>query len=146
MSTSLLSIPAPARQTVSGTGEFIITRSRSVSNLAITRCCKAWNQVFRANKAMGANPVSCYIRANEAYRATMPPLTDDKNIRNFIACTAFGMMTGPVDILLGPKLLYAAQVATSMYRSKSAQKNTASKSARKTKKPRAERLPRTKRA
>jgi hypothetical protein len=56
------------------------------------------------------------------------------------------MMTGPVDILLGPKLLYAAQVATSMCRSKSAQKNTKSKSTKKTKQPRAERLRRTKQA
>jgi hypothetical protein len=95
---------------------------------------------------MGTTPVACYIRANEAFRATMPPLTDDQNIQDFIACTAFGMMTGPVDILLGPKLLYAAQVATGIYRGKSAQKNTTSKSTKKAKKPRPERLPRKKRA
>jgi hypothetical protein len=33
---------------------------------------------------MGTNLVSCYIRANEAYRATMPPLSNDKNVKDFI--------------------------------------------------------------
>ncbi len=133
MSTSIPSVPAQ------------LLLNPGCVNSAIQRCCNVWNKTFTAHKRIGTNPVSCYVRANEAFRKTMPPLSSEKNIRDFIACTAFGMMAGPVDILLGPKLLYAAQVAIGTLGRKSPPKKATSKSACKTKNPRPERLRRAKR-
>jgi hypothetical protein len=41
----------------------------------------------------------------------MPDLSGYENIRDFIACTAHGMLNGAIDPIAGPKFLYAAQVA-----------------------------------
>ena len=41
----------------------------------------------------------------------MPDLAGFENIRDFIACTAHGMIIGAIDSIEGAKLLYAAQVA-----------------------------------
>jgi hypothetical protein len=41
----------------------------------------------------------------------MPPLTGSRNVRNFIACTAYGILLGAIDHKEASKLLDAAQVA-----------------------------------
>jgi hypothetical protein len=42
---------------------------------AVARCCQAWNRAFKSHLQGGANPVSVHLRANEAYRNAMPPLS-----------------------------------------------------------------------
>jgi hypothetical protein len=46
-----------------------------------------------------------------AYRDAMPSLDGYENVRDYIACVAHGMILGAIDIIEGPKLLYAAQIA-----------------------------------
>jgi hypothetical protein len=41
----------------------------------------------------------------------MPPLSGDENIRDFIACTAHGMLIDAISGTDAARLLYAAQVA-----------------------------------
>jgi hypothetical protein len=41
----------------------------------------------------------------------MPPLSGYRNICDFIACAAYGMLLGAIKDENGTKLLYAAQVA-----------------------------------
>ena len=78
---------------------------------AVERCCRAWNLTLEAALDEGINLVSSHLRANEAFRNAMPPLTTARNIRDFIACVAFGMMANTIDYAFAPKLLYAAQMA-----------------------------------
>jgi hypothetical protein len=49
--------------------------------------------------------------SGEAYRETMPPLVGARNIRDFIACVAHGMLLHVFEANEGSKLLYASQVA-----------------------------------
>jgi len=50
-------------------------------------------------------------KAGEAYRAALPPLSGDGNIRDFIACVAQGMVIGVFAPSEVSKLFYGAQVA-----------------------------------
>ena len=79
---------------------------------AVARCCKAWNRTYRAHRIGGTNPVSSLVRANEAYRAAMPPLSSPQNLCDFIACVAHGVTVLTVDILQAAPLLDAARAAT----------------------------------
>ena len=132
MSTSAPSIRAQAMECLTSADERLATNPAGMTP-ALMLCCEAWAKTLKHQRAIGTNPVSCYVRANEAYRAAMPPLNSAGNIQDFIACTAFGIMNGPIALLLAPKLLYAAQVATANLRH-SAPKSKRPKSASKTKK------------
>lgn len=114
---------------------------------AVARCCQAWNLTLEAASKKGINIVSCHLRANEAFRNAMPPLSSAKNIRDFIACTAFGMMANTIDYAFAPKLLYAAQMAHAAQRRATAGKHPASGKQAKAKKTRSSRgsAPRNKR-
>lgn len=79
---------------------------------ALTRCCEAWSHAQQTERANGTSGVACYLRANEAYRSAMPPLTTENHIRDFIACVAHGMMMRVFLPNVAAKLLYAAQVAS----------------------------------
>jgi hypothetical protein len=59
---------------------------------AVARCCKARNRAFKAHREVGTNPVSTSLRANEAYRNAMPPLSSPQNLYGFIACVAHGVV------------------------------------------------------
>jgi hypothetical protein len=83
---------------------------------AIDRCCQAWYKAFKNAQAKGTNPVSVRLRANEAYRYAMPPLTSTENIRDFVACVVHGMMVGAIIDELAARWLYAAQITTSMFK------------------------------
>jgi hypothetical protein len=83
---------------------------------AIDRCCQAWYKAFKNAQAKGTNPVSVRLRANEAYRYAMPPLTSDENVRDFVACVVHGMMVGAIIDELAARWLYAAQIARSMFK------------------------------
>jgi hypothetical protein len=87
---------------------------------AIRRCCQAWYSAFRAAQVANTNPVSVRMRANEAYRYAMPPLTSTENVRDFVACVVHGMMVGAIVDERGTRWLYAAQVAASAFRAMAA--------------------------
>ncbi len=98
--------------------------SPAFENAAVARCCNASTDAHDAALAAGKNRISAGLDAAAAYRKTMPPLSGQDNIRDFVACIAHGMLIG---ILLGPdcaRLLYAAQVAHSTLPSQSTRRNS----------------------
>jgi hypothetical protein len=68
--------------------------------------------------------------AARAYRNAMPPLVGSRNIRDFIACTAHGMLIGAIDGDDGSRLLHAARVASTAHKAHTRKKsNSAATSA-----------------
>jgi hypothetical protein len=93
--------------------------SPASANPAVARCCEAWSRLFHAELAQGENEAFAAYNAGKVYRNAMPPLSGYENIRDFIACTAHGMLLGAIQGDHGTKLLYAAQVALSTVRRQS---------------------------
>ena len=90
------------------------------TNPAIVLCCEAWSRGFQTEIKKSKNEVFASLTADNAYRNAMPPLSGRENIRDFIACTAHGMLIGAIQESKGSKLLYAAQVALASFRSEPA--------------------------
>ena len=88
------------------------TASSAVSaNPAVARCLNAWEPVYRKELAKSRFKKLAAREAAQLYRDAMPPLSGYENIRDFIACTARGVLIGAIDATEASKLLYAAQVA-----------------------------------
>ncbi|MGA3080711.1 MAG: hypothetical protein ABSD44_04925 [Terracidiphilus sp.] len=85
-------------------------------NTAIARCMNAWKTAYRAVIANGKSSCFAVREAAPAYRNAMPPLTEQENIGNFVACVARGMLIGAIEGKDGTRLLYAAQVALATVR------------------------------
>lgn len=83
----------------------------SPANPAVARCCDAFNRTHQRVLAAGNHPVIALLRAHEAFRQALPPLSNSRNIRDFITCIAYGMVTKLILEKSATKLLYAAQVA-----------------------------------
>jgi hypothetical protein len=83
-------------------------------NAAIDLCCDVWTQRYQAERAKGRGTVSSGIRANEAYRTAMPPLDNKTNIRDFIACTTYGIMIGVICLPTGALLIQSARAAANL--------------------------------
>ena len=96
------------------------------SNLAVVRCCEAYVLAYRAAKKLDKSNYTTTEEAQKAFRAAMPPLSGYDNIRDFIACTAHGILIGAIEVADSSKLLYAAQVALSTIRHQPAPKEQAS--------------------
>lgn len=94
----------------------------SVRNRAVQRCCEAWHRTYDTEIAGVRGIVSSAMRANEAFRTAMPPLTTSANIRDFIACTTYGLVTGAICHPAADRLFEAAKVAISLIRSQNAEK------------------------
>jgi len=92
---------------------------------AVARCCKAWNRAFKAHREGGTNPVSIYLRANEAYREAMPPLSSPQNLCDFIACVAHGVTVRAICDIQAAALLQAAGVASRAFKLVANTANTA---------------------
>jgi len=82
---------------------------------AIKRCCNAWKRSFDASmeelQGQQFADVLAAHTAGKAYCSAMPVLSGQENIRDFIACTAHGMLIGAIAPQSSGQLLYAAQVA-----------------------------------
>jgi hypothetical protein len=91
--------------------EIVEKPSPALSNPAIARCAKAWEDAYRARIENGGVRFEANDDAAHAYRAALPPLTNRDNCRDFIACVAHGMLLGAIPENNAGKLLYAAQVA-----------------------------------
>jgi broad specificity phosphatase PhoE len=89
-------------------------------NPAVAYCYSEWLRVYKAEKSKGEFWTDASKTASRAYREAMPSLSGQENIRNFVACVAHGMLISAIDGKVGTKLLYAAQVALSTIRGKSA--------------------------
>lgn len=81
------------------------------TNPAIARCCAAWQRRFNAEKEKGVGNIFAEGYAAASYRDAMPHLIDFEGIRDFIACTAHGILMGAIPQEQSGHLLYAAQVA-----------------------------------
>jgi len=91
---------------------------------ALRRCCAAWKRAFNAymeNTNLGYPPseIGASQSAGEAYRNAMPLLVGYEGARDFIACTAYGILVGAIPKEESGQLLYAAQVALSIAQSQS---------------------------
>jgi hypothetical protein len=80
-------------------------------NPVIANCFSIWQRVYKAEIAKGEHYSHAHRKASLAYRRAMPPLSGHENIRDFIACVAYGLLIGAIEEKSGSKLLYAAQVA-----------------------------------
>ncbi len=83
---------------------------------AVARCCKAWNRAFKAHTDAGTQPVWIPVRANEAYRSAMPPLSSPQNLSDFVACVAYGVAVRTILPFQAASLLDAARVAARVFK------------------------------
>ena len=100
-----------------------------VENPAVQRCIDAWNRRMEAEIAKRTSQYFLERLAAASYRAAMPDLTSPAHVRDFIACTARGVLLGAIDEKHSSKLLYAAQVASGAYRLEDRPQTKQSKSA-----------------
>jgi hypothetical protein len=110
MTETVQTIPAPSEANET---------SGVSANPAIAKCSRAWKNIYQKEIANGTYEGSAANRAGQAYRRLMPPLSGQENIRDFIACVAYGLLIGAIEEKCGAKLLYAAQVAHTTLRGQS---------------------------
>jgi hypothetical protein len=96
------------------------------TNPAVVHCCEAYSRARKAALAQGKGNIFAVIAGDQAYRNAMPQLSDYESIRDFIACTAHAIATDVIVGPLGPRLLYAAQVALSAVRCQPAPRKSVS--------------------
>ncbi len=87
------------------------------ANRAVARCCAAFDTARKVAIARGANRSLARKEAREAYRAAMPPLDGAQNIRDFVACIAYGMLILAISRSDADRLLEAAQNSQDTQRS-----------------------------
>jgi hypothetical protein len=92
------------------------TQALASRHPAIQRCLDAWLRAYKEERARGKDDLSSRWAASECYRAAMPELTSHASIRDFIACTAHGILIDAIEEKAASKLLYAAQVAVGALR------------------------------
>lgn len=80
-------------------------------NAAVLRCCEAAERARQDVLSGRDRNNSTHTAAHEAFAKAMPPLRGAGNIRDFIACVAYGMLINYFLESTGAKLLYAAQIA-----------------------------------
>jgi hypothetical protein len=94
---------------------------------AIGRCCKAWYRAYEKAAEQGRGELSCGIRANQAYRAAMPPLTCAENVPDFVACVTHGLVMGTIVDTIATRLVHAAQVVSRSCKASSCRSQAASR-------------------
>jgi len=98
----------------------------AAANPAVARCVQAYNQAYDAVICKKDKESRDARYAGQfAYRQSLPPLVGRRNIRDFTACVAHGMLLKVIDPAEGARILYAAQVASTnrASRSQKTQKN-----------------------
>jgi Asp-tRNA(Asn)/Glu-tRNA(Gln) amidotransferase C subunit len=84
----------------------------TLSNAAVAHCDQASKHAYKAARAAKKDQYASKTLADEAYLKAMPMLDSYQNIRDFIACTTYAMLTRILLQDTATKLLYAAQVAS----------------------------------
>jgi hypothetical protein len=92
---------------------------KSPRNPAVARCIAAHNKALEAAKERKLGAYDAHKTAQHAYREAFPPLIGRKNIREFIACVGYAMLTEVVTSSEGARLLYAARVASQVHDNRS---------------------------
>jgi hypothetical protein len=82
-----------------------------LTNSAVAVCYCAWIRAREAVEKEGQGEYFQDKAGSRAYRRAMPSLSGAADIRDFIACTAHGILIEAIDPPEGARLLYAAQVA-----------------------------------
>jgi hypothetical protein len=90
------------------------------ANPAVEICSRAYARAYKAAKKEHDSRLYAEDQAERAFRKALPALSGHKNIRDFIACVAYGMLLKAIPGSDGARLLYAAQVAHSTLRGQSA--------------------------
>ena len=84
---------------------------------ALKRCLAAWRRSFNAymesSDGDSTDKIFAAHEADKAYCNAMPLLSSYESIRDFIACTAHGILIGAIPPQKSGHILYAAQVALS---------------------------------
>jgi len=83
---------------------------------AVQRCCDARDRSLKESLALSLDESKTRDRACDAYLDAMPDLAGYQNIRDFIACVSYGVISGEISPINSPGYLYAAQVAVSALR------------------------------
>lgn len=102
--------------------------SPALQNPAVAYCCQVWDSTCRQALQQGRNLVFARVEAHKAYQKSLPPLTGDENIRNFIACVAHGILIGAILSRDGARLIAAARAAQSANRNSVKQSKTSGES------------------
>ena len=82
---------------------------------AVERCERAWRRAYKTAIAAKKYKFEAEHTAKLAYRKAMPMLDSYEHVRNFIACTTYGLLIDVISEQTATKLLYAAQVASAMH-------------------------------
>lgn len=85
---------------------------------ALALCRNAYMRCYKQRTKNGSHPVRAKRDAAIAYRLAMPNMTCLEDIRAYIACVAQGIQLEVFNGRDGSQLLYAGQVALSLYRQK----------------------------
>jgi hypothetical protein len=89
--------------------------SAKQARAAIKCCCAAWQRAYDAylegTSKDKYDKIEAAHHAGLAYCKVMPPLAGYDNIRDFLACTAHGILIEAIPQKRANQLLYAAQVA-----------------------------------
>ena len=91
--------------------EFEKMQVTAQKNPAVAECARAFMLAYAEAGLAGKSETTAKNRGRRAYVLTMPPLAGDRNIRNFIACTAHAALLDIFETEEASKFLYAAQVA-----------------------------------
>ena len=83
---------------------------------ACAHCLQKWQAAFEAAKNEGHNSATARRVAAMAYKISMPSLTGIDAIKAHIACVAQGVTLEVFNGRDGSQLLYAAQVALSIWK------------------------------
>jgi hypothetical protein len=109
-----LILAAPAQQPMNAPAPRLRPDSAN-ARPALKRCLAAWRRAFNAymvdSDGDSTDKVFAAHEADKAYCNAMPILSSYENIRDFIACTAHGILMGAIPQEQSGHLLYAAQVA-----------------------------------
>ena len=88
-------------------------------NPAVLRCIVAYNKALEEAKERQQDAWDSRSDAKYAYREAFPPLIGRKNIRDFIACVGYAMLTDVLSSSEGSRYLYAARVASQVQETRS---------------------------
>lgn len=106
--------------TIHAAEEERVRRSRTARALA--RCRSEWESAYEAASAKGLPAQRALRMAAVAYKLAMPEMDSLASIKANISCVAQGITMEVFDGRDGSQLLYAAQVAMSVVKTKEARK------------------------
>ena len=92
---------------------------RATDNAAVGRCIRAQQYAFKKADDDGENDLDAESAGNRAFVRSMPPLTGPSNIRDFVACVTYAVLTGVIPPKNSSHLLAAAKVALAAVRCES---------------------------